>query len=610
MELLALLVLSPLLAAGILPAGGDDETSDADQDTDDAEPVFQTSDTVERSPENDLLQWSQEQNNREDRSGPPPPAKNGPQNEFTKNPTDTPTSTYAVLTSYEGPQQLDRLNEGGRGAQTVERSMSVIDTTDTGEIVTDRHFGGNTVFVANTDQGEPTAEYTAAVEELGINHFRFPGGQGDPSVGLIDGEEWLNVVTMEPNDQGEMDLRPELKAMLEWAEEQEDGKVTLVLPTRIWDADEYEAYVESELPDFVSKLMTDHGDVIEAFEIGNEYWATMGETEYGIKANHAVTALSKALAAEGIEQEDQPDILVQMAKPTGQSDFHGSKDSRGFIARLEDANQAIIDEIGSEARTAVDGVVEHYYYRQSNLEFEDSGLERSFINRQYDIWDNAFDQDLDRHITEWSIRNSNYDENGMRSASVILEQFENMQEMGVDGAHVWPVKHNTANDIAGGKEEPIELDDEGRLVNTIRGAIFDRMSNDLVGMELIKTDFSNDDGSVEINTYQSDDKTVVFVSSRSFDVMDLEVDLSELVEEFSSAIGMKLGIDPSKDSSNGNHWRSDTGRSPASSLTLDGEDYYYDEHDVRAQFTDYTFESSTIGMQLKPFEVMELIFHK
>ncbi|MFD0859771.1 calcium-binding protein [Roseovarius aquimarinus] len=506
----------------------------------------------------------------------------------------------------EGPvvPEQDGLTPG------VKISMSVTDTAATGEIVTSRMFGGNTVYVANTDNGAPTEGYTDAVDELGIEHYRFPAGQGDPFPNMVDGVQWLNVMEMQPNAEGEMDLRPELTDMLDWARAQ-GGQVTLVIPTRIWDEEDYATYLDDVMPPFVEKVLGEYGDVIEAFEVGNEYWATMAEAEYGAKANIAVLALKDAMEDAGWDALEQPDILVQMATPTGQSDFHGALDSRSYGTRIIDANQTIIDKLDPEAREAIDGVVDHYYYRQTEMAFTDGNHEKNYINRDFDVWADNFDKDLDLHLTEWGVRGSNYTENGMRAASVMLEQFENMLEMGADGAHVWPVKHNTSNDLAGAANHPLIQDEEGRVLNSVRGAMFDRMSESLVGTELIETHFSNDDGRVEINTFQSDDKTVVYVSSRTLDVLELDLDLTGLVGEIAGATGMKISVDQSTGRADGTHWRSDTGRADANSIKIDGEDYYYDEHDVYAMFTDYTFDSSSaIEMRLKPFEVMEIVFAK
>ena len=157
--------------------------------------------------------------------------------------------------------------------------VALTDAQGTGHIVSDALFGGNIVYAANTDQGDPVENFRAALDALDIDHVRFPGGQGDNLFPEGDGETWLNVVAMEPNEFGEMDLRPELKVLLDWAQDpngdgdQSDTKqVTLVLPTHAYTLSEYADFAP-EIQQFTTTLMQDYGNVIEALEIGNEYWA-------------------------------------------------------------------------------------------------------------------------------------------------------------------------------------------------------------------------------------------------------------------------------------------------------------------------------------------------
>ncbi|WP_273281618.1 calcium-binding protein [Pseudooceanicola atlanticus] len=504
-------------------------------------------------------------------------------------------------------EPVDEVDLSDTGILTpgVDKSAVLTSATATGAVATTEHFGGNAVFTVNTEAGEPTGNYTSATDALGIEHVRFPAGQGDPVAGLVDGEGWLDVTLLVPDGAGGTDLRPELRDMLDWAREN-DAQVTLVVPTRLQSVDDYGDFVENRISPFAEQVMRDYADVVEAFEVGNEYWATMAETEYGQKADLAVVGLRDGMLAAGLSDAQQADIIVQMATPTGESDFIGSRDARGFTARLDAANQAIIDELGAEARAAMDGVVEHYYYNKTELAYTDADNEQNFIDRDFAVWDAAFDKDLDLHITEWNIRTLDYDEVGIRSVSTLQEQFENMLEDGVDRAHVWPVQHNTDSDLVGSPREVPVLDEEGRVTNSVRGAAFDLMRESLPGMELIATEFAGDDGSFEINAYQSGDKTVVYVSSRSFDVLNLDVDLTGLVGPDATGTGIKIGIDQSPESSDGFHWRGDTGHTPSQSVQVDGRAYYYDEHDVRAAFTDHTFDSPEVSLRLKPFEVMEI----
>ena len=130
--------------------------------------------------------------------------------------------------------------------------------------------------------------------------------------------------------------------------------------------------------------MNEYGDVVTAFEVGNEYWPLMDETEYGSKANIAIKALQNGIVAADAEDAD---ILVQMASPFSESEYNSSVDDRGFRARLTGANEAILAQLDDEAREAIGGVVEHYYWNAAAAPFTDSSAEVNYINLDLAIWE-------------------------------------------------------------------------------------------------------------------------------------------------------------------------------------------------------------------------------
>jgi hypothetical protein len=490
--------------------------------------------------------------------------------------------------------------------------LSLESWAETGTVVQDTHFGANAVYSVNTEDGIPTNSFSHATEALDVNHIRFPAGQGDGDPDDIDGVDWLNVVAMDTGMDGTPELRQELVDFLEWAAQggaEADGdplQVTLVIPTKFLSEEDYSDFA-NDISQFAEAVTRDYGDVVSAIEIGNEYWA-MGETAYAAKADIAARALAQGMENAGIAEDAQPDILVQMATPNAGSEFHSSVDDRGFTERLVDANQQIIDGLSETARDAIDGVVEHYYYRTLEQTFVDDESASSYINRDFAVWQSAFDKDLDLHITEWNIRLKAIEENGLRAASVYLEQFENMLEMGADSAHIWAVQHNTTTDLAGAPADAPILDTDGQLLNTIRGAMFDMMSTDLVGLELLETTVSNDDGSFEIDIYRSDDTLVAFISSRSLDAETYELDLAPLVESYGEANAQILGIDTEARGADGTHYVPGEGRQDASFVMVDGTPHYFNEHDVQAQMTPFDVMSTTVQVTLKPFEVAQVIF--
>ncbi len=482
--------------------------------------------------------------------------------------------------------------------------ISVVAGTGTGQTLDGAYFGGNLVFSVNTDDGVPLDNFGTAADALDITHLRFPAGQGDSGDLEVDGEGFLDVLQMQRVD-GEWQLRQEVADMLDWAREN-GAQVTLVLPTKNYTVAEYEA-LSGDIAGFAKTVMRDYSDVVEAFEIGNEYWS-MGETAYGTKADVAAVALAQGMQDAGFAGDDQAAILVQMASPFAGSEYHVSVDDRPYLERVQGANRAIIDQLGAGARDAIDGVVEHYYYDKQVTEFEGSSGEMNFINRDYAVWDEEFDKELDLYITEWNVRTSDTTETGLRSASVMVEMTSNMNELGVDAAHVWPVQHNTPTDLAGKQTEDVITDAEGRVLNTINGATFDLMSSSLPGLELLDTQLSIEDGSFTFHAWQSDDSTVIYVASRATETIELELDLSTLVPDYTSASAVKLGADLSSNSSDGVHYVPGEGFQEADSLLVNGQRYYINENDVRAVLTDLAVTGTTVPITLDPFEVIEITF--
>lgn len=475
--------------------------------------------------------------------------------------------------------------------------------------IDDALFGANVVFKVNTENGEVEESFAASVKALGINHLRFPAGQGDNLNPASEGVDWLNIVTLENGA-----LRPELTVFLNWCAAQ-GIKASLVIPTKHLQTEAYAAFAE-DIRDFASMVLKEYGDVVDAFEIGNEYWA-IGETVYAAHANKAIDAIAKGAADAGVALADLPDILVQMATPNTGSEFHVGAPGMaglGFTERLEMANHRLIDLLSEQSRGMIDGLVEHYYYARTETGFTGENNEMNYINRDIAIWNDRLDGDLDVHITEWNVKTTNIAQNGIRSASTILYQFDRMLEMGVDAASIWAVQHNTTTDLTGNNGAAVLLDEAGRAINTIRGAVFDLMSEQLPGLSRLELEFDTPSPKVAVQGYGNQDKVVVYVSSRSQTADTFSLEIGDLTKGLAFVSGTILGYDAT--SSDGYHFNPNARKfTAADGLDLNGDgalDYFINEHDVRAKFTDYTAADlvvdGTLVFDLDPFEVMQLVF--
>lgn len=489
--------------------------------------------------------------------------------------------------------------------------IQVADSRDTGIAVSSSMFGANVIYGTNTVGGQVQAAMAASTDALGISHVRFPAGRGDHADAALEGTEWLNIVAMP-----EGRLRPELTEFLDWCVTT-GSKATLVIPTKFLDAAAYATFGD-DIRAFAEAVLSEFGEIVEAFEIGNEYWE-MGETAYAAKANIALDALDKGAADAGIGPGDRPDLLVQMATPNTGSEFHVNAPGMaaiGYTQRLDMANNRIIDLLSEHSKVLIDGVIEHYYYARNALTFTGHSDEVNYIDRDFANWQARFDRPLDLHITEWNVKTTNIAENGIRSASTLIEQVARMVGMGVDAASVWAVQHNTVTDLTGKAGDPVVFDAAGRIVNTIRGAAFDMLSDSLPGLQLVDLGLDSTPGNAAVHAFAGSGKLIVYVSSRSLETVSFRFDPGSLDDGLGHLSGLKLGYDPA--SADGRHYDPNVRASAAlNGLDLDGDgqtDYFANEHDVRALFTGISgaslWSDGAVAFELKPFEVIQLVFSR
>ena len=321
------------------------------------------------------------------------------------------------------------------------------------------------------------------MEAFEINNIRFPAGQAELGPGDVDGLDALDITQLTT----EGGLRPELTSFTDRIDTDVILTITTTTPLSSYGDD---------LDTWAEMVMYEYGDKISAFEVGNEYWSFMGETEYGQRANIAVQALARGIETADVEEAD---IIVQMASTYNESEFASSRSSAGFIGRLTAANNTFIDQFSPSTPSEIDRVVKRYYWNKSPIPFENNSSEIAYLDVDFDVWQSHLSQDLDFHITEWNLKTENCTCNGLRSMAIHVEMVENMVELGVDSDQVWPIIHNTTNDLGGSADDGvIKNDAQGQVVETVRGPIFDLMSEALPGKDLIKLDIESVENGMEI----------------------------------------------------------------------------------------------------------------
>ncbi len=464
------------------------------------------------------------------------------------------------------------------------RNIALTQIVRSDQNVSAEHFGGNVVFSRNTDNGTPDSENQLAHRELDISVARYPAGE--PDVAYIDG---LLIDGALPQH---------LVNYLEAA--QENGqRVVIVTPT-------HAAYSGADdLIPFTRLLMEGYHDVVHAFEIGNEYWNHQTETSYGQVANDSVLAISAGLSAAQI---DVP-IWVQMGDAGGPaSEFRHSEDL-GWLWRNIEANNSIIDQLSPEARAEIDGLVEHYYFREQG-QFLNGELNDQNIRLDRAIWESALEHDVTLNITEWNIRTTNLEQLGVKAASSLIAQFSFMMELEVDEAYIWPPMHNTSSDLAGG--DVVILDGEtGIVVNSVGGATYDLMSSSLVGLEYLPSVTTQASGFVEQYVYGDADTVVVYLTSRSNDTEVISFSVDQIWDNATLRSATQVGYDQS--TSDGKHYDYTLDRFvDSTSILVNGAEYYIDEHDVQATIEVHDISGTKSGedytVTLLPYEVIELVY--
>lgn len=429
----------------------------------------------------------------------------------------------------------------------------------TGLTVTEALFGGNTLYLKNSL--DPGSTYVQALDQLAVSGLRYPGGTMT--------EEWGAAFYEDPNSLPahvtEADSFIGLDDFLDWTTG-EGLAATIVLPTShlfIGDpvgagARALDMEAVARIGAFVADLVVRHpGADIAGFEIGNEYWSVvdrMTSQEYGILADAVSLAVQAALDETLGTDADQPRIYVQTGDRWGRDFREGGvyeDTDMGWGEQVTQANADILAQLSDAAMIAIDGIIEHYYYVETTdaLTLGDTPLEqadRYFREMRWDIaqWRAAFDPsrhgDLEVLVSEWAPFWEVSEQWGLKSAGVVLEMFEGLLRAGADAAHAWPIELDGAVDFAGSHSGK-DGEDSDKL--TALGQAFRLMAEYTIGLDLVDNGFDAVDAaveSVEVNAFGSDERFVVFISSRDASVQEVELDVSAYVPAFSALSGERI----------------------------------------------------------------------
>ena len=474
-----------------------------------------------------------------------------------------------------------------------------------GSTISANHFGANVVFTKDyLDYG---GNFDQLLQQLNIGPLRFPGGtvteellypNGQLVERLFDGTRPSGI---SDGDDSRIVTAP---AFLDYVKEQNHDSV-FVLPTNNYFSNELDNEGNRLIDPIghyeqlarVSNIINDeYGEAnIDIFAIGNEFWykdERMSAAEYGHMANELALGLERIFSLQEMSLDDsesftRPSIGVQV--------------SQGWE---QEQNNIIIEQMSMDARAATDIVIQHFYPSAYGHIDNSHGQ----FNR-LDDWQNTEGfGELEYFISEWNVSMQDNSDAGLLQASSMLEIMRTMLMRDVDYATVWGTQYlNLSNRLSALKRD----DDEPTGYSshlTAAGEVFRMMSHSLHGTQVIDVDtpdhlrsdlhFDPDDRDPQsrdqlvMHAFGSDDKVVVFLSSRTDNAIEISLDPGELVPDFTHLWGQKLSV---IDDPNTSHNEGD----PTSHL-------------ARPYLTSYTadvlLEDMHVNFTLGAYEVMKLEF--
>ncbi len=453
---------------------------------------------------------------------------------------------------------------------TVDRSSAPV------EVRSDM-FGANLLGTTNEVNGVPNDGFIEAVEMLGSTRLRYPAGRAANE----------QITELDRSQTGFDQIREDTKNYLDWVKET-GSRTTLVVPALA--AEHTNQQDIRDWAELVLTYMGDQIDLIAGYEIGNEFWQTIDETEYGSYAADVANAL-RSVTVNGYQPEiwvqtsnvaggasnykggsygsvSDADAMAAMAhwdpehRPDDWTDSMSASDYyrslNGYEQRVIKGNLELMEQLDADnnitngfqtdaASAGIDGIIAHYYFDKELDGYDQSEqLTRSelkALDLRFATWEAMLPQDLNIQVTEWNVETGHWHWTGLKAAGVVVEQFQNMIEMGVDGADFWTIRHNTSTSIAGGNS------DEGPVQLTPAGVMLQLMAESLSpsdgAMYAISVE-GFDATALEVNAYTNGYRSVVYVTSHTESFgQNFSLDLSDLAGGAVSWSGRVVGIDAS-----------------------------------------------------------------
>ncbi len=428
-------------------------------------------------------------------------------------------------------------------------SFSLGPAPETGLAASQHHFAANLMFDRDfLDAGGP---FRWAVEQLGVTGLRYPGGAITEEL-AVPGSTILPVI-LSPESPG---IDPATGARFVTVGElatfvnTHGFQPVIVLPSiyfrsSVIGPDGFHLIDYAALDDFLEVmrplLQGDLGVRPHVVEIGNEtlYGERMAPVEYGRLVDYVAPRLAAMLNDSHLPMAEQTLITAQVGLP--------------WVALQ---NAEVLSALGPVARAAIDAVVGHYYISSYANVHHTTDLFDNMLQ-----WDAALGRPLQHFISEWNVRSTTTTDTGLAQASTMLEMMRTMLVNDIEHAAIWGTQmRNLVTRLSGIYPHPsVELppEDYARWL-TAPGEVFRMMSHSLQGLRVLDVDTplalrnalnlapdfrptASHDQAV-LHAFGSDDRTVLFLSSRTDRPMAFEIDLSGLVPHYTHIWAQNLTV--------------------------------------------------------------------
>ena len=409
-------------------------------------------------------------------------------------------------------------------------SYSISDGQTSGSTIGDEHFGTNYLF--HHDRVDEDSTFPVLMDEIGINHVRYPGGTVTEhffDISNPDAETQQSII-----DDSIRAVEP-ISDFLNYVQST-GATAIIVIPTyRFFDTKTgaIDPAAEEVVKAFVRDVLAGvYGDAkIHGFEIGNEWYQENFDwtaSEFGAVQSQIALWIDEVIQ----ENSEWSEVGVYVQSGRGDDDHNGIHDDLEISQQF---NQAELD--------AIDGVIQHIYASTSSdnpLILGGNIPDRLGLLSQH--WDTDSASGLDIVISEWNVGDDGPDNtsiSGLMRGVALLNVFSNMMEAGVDIAAIWTAQAPSPSGL-GTVEGENGLTVTGQLYQMMYDALIDTRVVSIEGSDKLVDAEGNGIGRTYV--FQGDGKTIIYIASGVSGEINVSADLGLYTNTNSHISATVLGV--------------------------------------------------------------------